>query len=98
MKQNFITVRLFDRELTIKTEEPPEKIEKIVNFVNEYLEHIKKQKLFRDRVSINLLALLNIALEYEEMKEKYQNINGRVAYLVRLIDNFLEKDTCGVRD
>ena len=98
MRENVIKVKLFDRELTLKTQESPEKIEKIVNIVNEYLENIQKQRFLRDRIAINLLALLNITIEYDELKEKMENINGHINYLTNLIDNILKEDTCGVRD
>jgi len=102
MKENTIPIKLFEREFLVKTKEPPEKIEKITNFVNEYLSGIQKQKQFKDRLSLSLLATFNIALEYSDLKEDYKNLteklDHKITYLINLIDNFWDKDTCGVRD
>ena len=102
MKEDIIPIRLFEREFLVKTKEPPEKIEKITNFVNEYLSGIQKQKQFKERLSLSLLATFNIALEYSDLKEEYKNLteklDHKIAYLINLIDNFWDKDTCGVRD
>ena len=102
MKEDIIPIRLFEREFLVKTKEPPEKIEKITNFVNEYLSGIQKQKQFKDRLSLSLLATFNIALEYSDLKEEYENLteklDHKIAYLINLIDNFWDKNSCGVRD
>ncbi len=102
MKENTIPIRLFEREFLVKTKEPPEKIEKITNFVNEYLSGIQKQKQFKDRLSLSLLATFNIALEYSDLKENYENLtkklDHKITYLINLIDNFWDKNSCGVRD
>jgi len=98
MMENIIPIRLFEREFLVKTKEPPEKIEKITHFVNEYLSGIQRQKQFKDRLSLSLLATFNIALEYSELKEDYKKLDHKITYLINLIDNFWDKNSCGVRD
>lgn len=102
MRRNLITVQLFDKEFTIKTEETPERMERVVDLVNKYLVDIQKQKPFKDRTTVSLLTALNIAVEYMETQERHaalgKEVNVKANYLINLIDNFLKEVPCGVRD
>jgi len=102
MKGSLITVQLFDKEFTIKTEESPQRMEKVVDLVSKYLNDIQKQKPFKDRTIVSLLTALNIAAEYMEIQERHialeNEVNVRTNYLINLIDDFLKKVPCGVRD
>ena len=102
MAKKIFTIQLMDKEFTVKTDEPRERMDQVVAFVNNYLKRIKTQNPFKDRTTISLLAVLNITSEYIETKEnkfKFERkVREKIDHLIKLIDNFLQDGSCGVRD
>lgn len=102
MKENIIPIKLFEREFVIKTYDSPQKIKEVTDFLNEYLENIQKEKVFKDRLNLSLLATFNMAIEYMDLKKEFtclsEETKNRVTYLVNLIDEFWAKVSCEVRD
>jgi len=100
--EEIFTVQLLEKEFTIKTNEPAERMQRIVEFVNDYLTKIQSQRPFTDRLIISLLAALNITGEYMEVKEEKlaleKEVEKKANYLINLIDQYLEEVPCGVRD
>ncbi len=93
MVEKIFTVQLLEKEFTVRTNEPTGRMQKIVEFVNDYLTKIKTQRPFKDRTTISLLAVLNITGEYLELKEEKlaleKEVEKKANYLISLIDQYL---------
>ncbi len=102
MGERVFTVQLMDREFTIKTNEPSERMQKVVELINEYLSKIQAQRPFKDRTTVSLLTALNITSEYVEVKENKlafeREVKEKARQLISLVDNCLKEASCGVRD
>ncbi len=96
--EQLVTIELFGQSYTFKSESEGTKAEEMAEFLKQEVTRVetrlKDQAVNMNKLAILLLATLNIVNEHFEQKRSYsellQDISGRSADLLRLLDENIE--------
>ena len=93
--QEAVRVEIFDQEYRVKGSLDPEYLEVLAKYVDGKMRSIATRSHNVDSVRVAVLAALNIADEYHQMKSKYETVAEQVEQKVgectEVLDQFLKR-------
>jgi len=93
--QEAVRVEIFDQEYRVKGSLDPEYLEVLAKYVDGKMRSIATRSHTVDSVRVAVLAALNIADEYHQMKSKYETVAEQVEQKVgectEVLDQFLTR-------
>ena len=102
METNKIKVNIFGNTYSIQGDAPPEYILQLSEFVNDKMEEVNKNISNANHVQIAILAALNIADEYFQLREVKSGLTSvlekKTRSLISMLDNGLIGDVLGQVD
>jgi len=85
-----IKIEILGRPITLKSEAPPGRIESITRLVDDQIKEIRQALPAISPLEVAIMAALNLAYEYVEIKEDYQQLQREVEtksqHLIKLIE------------
>lgn len=98
MDKKSITVQIGGLEYSLKTDENPEEVTKVIRFVDEKIRNLTENTSVTSQTKIAVLTALNIASElflikqeYREVLEKLEQYEADSAKLGNIIDKQLDR-------
>jgi cell division protein ZapA len=83
-------VEILGRPLTLKSSLPPEYLQAVAQLVNEHLRQLQRAFPASTLADLAILAALNLAGDFMEIKEDYQQlqseIEARSRHLIKLLE------------
>jgi cell division protein ZapA len=76
--QDGVRVVIYDQEYNMKGQLDPEYIEKLADFLDAKMRSIAARSRTVDSLRVAVLAGLNLADEYHQLKSKYDAVTGEV--------------------
>ena len=102
MENNKVKVNIFGNTYSIQGDASPEYILKLAEYVNNKMEDVKKSISNSNQVQISILAALNIADEYFQLKEIKAStgsiLEQKTKTLISMIDEGIIGDVLGRTD
>lgn len=100
--ENLITLKLFDRSYTIKTELDVDKAKKVADILTKAVERIQGNTTGQSpemvKLNVLMLAALNMACDIYNLEQNQSEfiakLNERSTHLTRLIDDSFKKPEC----
>lgn len=92
---NKTRVDIFGNTYTINADVPVEYINKLARYVNDKMEEISAADRSYDAVKIAILAALNIADEFHQLKEMKLGIDGELEKRTRSLITLLDEGLIG---
>ncbi len=93
--QEAVRVEIFDQEYRVKGSLDPEYLEVLAKYVDGKMRSIATRSHNVDSVRVAVLAALNIADEYHQMKSKYETaaeqVERKVGECTEVLDQFLKR-------
>ncbi len=78
VEKKTVKVVIFGESYFLKSEKSPEYVEEIAKYVNDKIESIAKQTSVSSQIRIAVLAALNIAEEFLDLKQVIDGNNQRI--------------------
>ena len=92
---NKTNVEIFGNTYTINADVPVEYIKKLARYVDNKMEEINSSDSSYDAVKIAILAALNIADEFHQLKEMKVGIDGELEERTRSLITLLDEGLIG---
>ncbi len=93
--QEAVRVEIFDQEYRVKGSLDPEYLDVLAKYVDGKMRSIATRSHNVDSVRVAVLAALNIADEYHQMKSKYETaaeqVERKVGECTEVLDQFLKR-------
>jgi len=89
--QDGIRVEIYDQEYHMRGDLDPEYIQKLASFLDQRMRSIAARTHTVDSLRVAVLAALNLADEYHQLKAKYEAIDGKVGEFSEVLDEFLKQ-------
>jgi len=90
-----IQVEIYDQEYSMRGELDPEYIQKLAQFLDARMRSVAERTRTVDSLRVAVLAALNIADEYHQLKSKYetiaQNVDRKVGECSDALDRVLKE-------
>jgi len=90
-----IRVEIYDQEYSMRGELDPEYIQKLAQFLDARMRSVAERTRTVDSLRVAVLAALNIADEYHQLKSKYetiaQNVDRKVGECSDALDRVLKE-------
>ncbi len=97
MKQS-IQVTILGQQYTLKTEAPPEQVQKVVSFVNQRIEDVVGAHRTVDTLNTAVLTLLNVAGSYLQLKEQTAGQEEGIERLLLRLEEALAETEVGTEE
>jgi cell division protein ZapA len=89
--QDGIQVEIYDQEYHMRGDLDPEYIQKLASFLDQKMRAIAARTQTVDSLRVAVLAALNLADEYHQLKAKYEAIDRKAGEFSEVLDEFLKQ-------
>jgi cell division protein ZapA len=89
--QNGIRVEIYDQEYHMKGDLDPEYIQKLAKFLDTKMRSIASRSNTVDSLRVAVLAALNVADEYHQLKARCEEIEEKIGEYSQVLDELLRQ-------
>jgi len=89
--QDGIQVEIYDQEYHMRGDLDPEYIQKLASFLDQKMRSIAARTQTVDSLRVAVLAALNLADEYHQLKAKYEAIDQKAVEFSEVLDELLKQ-------
>ena len=87
-----VDVEILGQRFTVKSDAEETHVRRVADYVDEKMQEISKGARSTGQFHVAMLAALNIADEYQQLKEKYEAIHQRLSHLSKRLSNTLTEE------
>jgi cell division protein ZapA len=89
--QDGIRVEIYDQEYHMRGDLDPKYIQKLASFLDQKMRSIAARTHTVDSLRVAVLAALNLADEYHQLKARYEVIDQKVGEFSEVLDELLKQ-------
>jgi len=86
-----VEIEIMGERLTLRTDADEGYVRNVAGYVDKKMQEVQKSTRPSAKSSIAMLAALNIADEYQKLKEHYEDVEQRLDRLVQKVTNITEE-------
>lgn len=86
-----VEVEIMGERLTLRTDAEESYVQNVAGYVDKKMQEVQKNTRPSAKASIAMLAALNIADEYQRLKDHYNMVSQRLDRLLQKVTNLTEE-------
>ena len=87
-----VDVEILGQRFTVKSDAEETHVRQVADYVDEKMQQVLKGARSAGQFHVAMLAALNIADEYHQLKERYEVMHQRLSHLSKRLSNTLTEE------
>lgn len=87
-----VDVEILGQRFTVKSDAEETHVRRVADYVDEKMQEVSRGARSTGQFQVAMMAALNIADEYQRLKERYEAVHQRVSQLSKRLSNTLTEE------